>query len=129
MRRPLPILLLTPLLAPVACGGSRLAGSPPGLAAPATSSAAAAISASLIEVYDGVRVAGLDDRRFDHETYWRAVAPYLGGNVSSTRAGESVEGRVIRRLTFGTGPPTVLPWSQMHGNESPALMAPADSTR
>jgi hypothetical protein len=121
--------LLTPLLALVACGGSRLAGSPPGPAASPTSSAAAAISADLIDVYDDVRVAGLEDRRFNHETYWRAVAPYLGGNVSSASAGESVEGREIRRLTYGSGPTTVLLWSQMHGNESTASMALADITR
>lgn len=72
---------------------------------------------------------GLGDRRFDHETYWRSLAPYLGGPVSSTVVGESAEGRSIRRLTFGTGPTTVLLWSQMHGNESTASMALADIVR
>ena len=53
----------------------------------------------------------------------------MGGNVSSTRAGESVEAREIRHLTFGSGATTVLLWSQMHGDESTASMALADITR
>ena len=109
MRRHLPIIVLAPLLTLMACGGSSLGGSARARAASPTSSDAATISADLIEVYDGVRVAGLEDRRFNHETYWNAVAPYLGGNVSSTRAGESVEGREIRHLTFGSGPCNTCP--------------------
>lgn len=129
-----PILVFAPLLALVACGGSPLAGpagpgSAPEESASSVSSDAAAISADLIDVYDDVRVAGLEDRRFNHQTYWRAVAPYLGGNVISNRAGESVEGREIRDLTFGSGPTTVVLWSQTHGNESTASMALADITR
>jgi len=93
-----PILVFAPLLALVVCGGSPLAGpagpgSAPEESASSVSSDAAAISADLIDVYDDVRVAGLEDRRFNHQTYWRAVAPYLGGDVISNRAGESVEGR------------------------------------
>lgn len=85
--------------------------------------------AELVALYDDARVPGLDDRRFSHETYWRAVDPYLGGTVSSTVAGESAEGREIRHLTYGNGPVTVLLWSQMHGNESTASMAVADIIR
>ncbi|MDA0311305.1 MAG: M14 family zinc carboxypeptidase [Gemmatimonadetes bacterium] len=83
----------------------------------------------LIGLYDGVRVPGLDDRRFNHETYWRSVEPYLGGSVASVTVGESAEGRTIRQLTFGSGPTTVLLWSQMHGNESTASMSLADIVR
>ncbi|MDX1645911.1 MAG: M14 family zinc carboxypeptidase [Longimicrobiales bacterium] len=85
--------------------------------------------AELMELHHGHGVAGLDDRRFDHETYWRSVSPYLGGAVSSRPVGESAEGREIRHLTFGDGPVTVLLWSQMHGNESTATMALADIVR
>ena len=80
-------------------------------------------------MYDDLRVAGLDDRRFNHETYWRVVDPYLGGTVTARVAGESAEGRDIRHLTFGGGPTTVLLWSQMHGNESTASMSLADIIR
>ena len=124
MRRHLPILLFTL----GACATPASAPAPASAGTPAYSDAAT-ISAELIDVYDDVRVAGLEDRRFNHGTYWRAVAPYLGGNVSSTRAGQSVEGREIRHLTFGSGPTTVLLWSQMHGDESTASMALADITR
>jgi hypothetical protein len=82
--------------------------------------------AELVELHEAVRVAGLEDRRFDHELYWRAVSPHLEGSVSSRVAGESAEGRPIRHLTFGSGPVSILLWSQMHGDESTASMALAD---
>ncbi|MDH3270733.1 MAG: M14 family zinc carboxypeptidase [Gemmatimonadota bacterium] len=104
----------------VACGGAMSYG--PVTPAPTT-------PAELVEVYDAARVPGLEDRRFDHETYWRVVEPYLGGSVRSRAAGESAEGREIRHLTFGSGPTTVLLWSQMHGNESTASMSLADIVR
>ncbi|MGO4911286.1 M14 family zinc carboxypeptidase [Leeuwenhoekiella sp. W20_SRS_FM14] len=37
--------------------------------------------------------------------------------------GYSVENRPISKITFGTGPITVLGWSQMHGNESTTTKA------
>ena len=85
--------------------------------------------AELSTLHDRARVAGLEDRRFDHATYWRAVQPYLGRSVSARVAGESGEGREIRHLTFGSGPTTVLLWSQMHGDESTASMSLADIVR
>ncbi len=85
--------------------------------------------AELSTLHDRARVVGLEDRRFDHATYWRAVQPYLGRSVSARVAGESGEGREIRHLTFGSGPTTVLLWSQMHGDESTASMSLADIVR
>jgi hypothetical protein len=41
-------------------------------------------------------------------------------------AGTSVEGRNIYRVQYGTGPITVLLWSQMHGDEPTATMALLD---
>ncbi len=110
---------LTALVA-LACGGAAVYG--PVTPAPTSPE-------ELSTVHDDVRVAGLEDRRFDHDTYWRAVDPYLGGEVSSRVAGESAEGREIRHLTFGRGPTAVLLWSQMHGNESTASMSLADIIR
>ena len=118
MKRALPSLTLLFL----ACGGAAPTLSGPTSPRPTT-------PVELMELYDGVRVAGLDDRRFDHETYWRAVRPYVGGPVSTRVAGTSAEGRDIRHLTFGSGPTQVLLWSQMHGNESTASMALADIIR
>lgn len=105
----------------LACGGGPVRPGP--VTPPPTT------PAELVELYDGVRVAGLDDRRFDHATYWRAIGPYLGGSVSGVVVGTSAEGRSVRHLTFGRGPVQVLLWSQMHGNESTASMALADIVR
>ena len=106
----------------VACGGG-----PPAFSGP--TSPPLTTPTELIDLHDGVRVTGLDDRRFDHETYWRAVRPYIGGSVAGRVAGTSAEGREILHLTFGDGTTHVLLWSQMHGNESTASMALADITR
>lgn len=80
-------------------------------------------------MHDALRAPGLEDRRFDHATYWRAMEPFLGGAVSSDVVGHSAEGREIRRLTFGSGPVTILLWSQMHGDESTASMSLVDIVR
>ncbi len=42
------------------------------------------------------------------------------------KEGESLEGRPIYSLTYGTGPTKVMLWSQMHGNEPTATMAIMD---
>jgi len=110
------------MLALVGCGGT----SPPP-AGPTTPPPTS--PAELMDVHERIRVPGLDDRRFDHATYWAAVSPYLGGTVGSETVGRSAEGREIRHLTFGSGETTVLLWSQMHGDESTASMALADIIR
>ena len=80
-----------------------------------------------LEVADRYRVQGLDQRRFTHEQYWQILQPALGSSrLRVTRLGESVEGRAIHAITAGSGPTTVLLWSQMHGNESAATMSLAD---
>jgi len=82
------------------------------------------------EIAQRYRVEGLENRRFTHADYWRAVAPYLGSDrLSVAELGTSLEGRAIRAVAFGTGPTTVLLWSQMHGDESTATMALADLLR
>jgi hypothetical protein len=112
-------LLLTGMLAASGCAETRTPAVPP----PAIATDA------LAALHDSVRAEGLDDRRFDHATYWGVMAPHLGGSVSSETVGVSAEGREIRHLTFGSGPVTVLLWSQMHGDESTASMALADLVR
>lgn len=83
-----------------------------------------------IAIADSYRVAGLDDRRFDHDTYWTALTAAIdaerAGRLRVSEVGRSVEGRAIRALTFGHGSTTVLLWSQMHGDESAASMSLAD---
>jgi hypothetical protein len=75
-----------------------------------------------------VRVQGLEDRRFDQETYWRVVEPLVTGSdlFRIETVGESAEGRPLRTISFGEGPASVFLWSQMHGDESTATMALAD---
>ena len=46
--------------------------------------------------------------------------------VRVTEIGRSMQGRSIRAVTFGSGPTTVLLWSQMHGDEATATMSLAD---
>lgn len=109
-------------------------GTAPGRAARQPAPAAesfptAAYVQELVAVHASGTVPGLEDRRFNHERYWDAVFPYVTGSVTSSVEGHSAEGREIHRLTFGTGPVTVLLWSQMHGNESTASMALADMVR
>ncbi len=79
---------------------------------------------------DRFRVAAIADRRITHAELWRVLEPYLEVNgVRVTEIGRSVQGRRLRAVTFGTGPMTVLLWSQMHGDESTATMALADLVR
>ena len=106
------------------CAGGPAPADARGIAEPATPPAA------LIRLHEELLAPGLDDRRFDHATFWEAVAPYLeAGPFRVEPVGESAEGRAIRRITFGEGPTTVLLWSQMHGDESTATMALADILR
>jgi hypothetical protein len=73
------------------------------------------------------RVAAITDRRFTHVEYWRAIQPSISTLVFRfEEIGRSMNGREIRALTYGTGPTSVLLWSQMHGDESTSSMALAD---
>lgn len=73
------------------------------------------------------RVDAIRTRKFTHAELWAALEPSLRApGVSATEVGRSIQGRPIRTVTFGTGPVTVLLWSQMHGDESTATMSLAD---
>ena len=83
-----------------------------------------------LDVADHYRVQGLDSRRFTHGQYTRLLEPVTRSDrMRVTPLGQSVEGREIRGVSFGTGEVTVLLWSQMHGDESTATMALADILR
>lgn len=114
-------LAVTASLAVAACTANP-ASAPTGAPTPDASS-------ELVDLHAAVTVAGLENRRFDHPTYWQAVEPYLGDPWAVQEAGRSAEGRDIRRITAGTGPTRVMLWSQMHGDESTASMALADLIR
>ncbi len=97
--------------------------------APAPTGAPGPAPSEIVDLHAAMTVPGLEDRRFDHATYWRAVEPYLGEPWTVEEAGRSAEGREIHRLTAGSGPTRVMLWSQMHGDESTASMALADLIR
>ncbi len=80
-----------------------------------------------LRIADRHRVTTLGDRRFNQADYWRALAPALRSpRLRAEEIGRSMQGRELRAITFGSGPTTVLLWSQMHGDESTATMALAD---
>ncbi len=81
-----------------------------------------------LDLYDEVRLRGLEYRRFDQERYWEVVGPVVDASdrLRVRAVGESAEGRPLRTVSFGRGPVSVFLWSQMHGDESTATMALAD---
>ncbi len=73
------------------------------------------------------KVLAIASRRVTHTELWAAVDPFVRApGLSVGDVGRSIQGRPIRAVTFGTGPTTVLLWSQMHGDESTATMSLAD---
>ncbi len=87
-----------------------------------------AAPAELASLHAAHQVSGLEDRKFGPDAYWAAVLPLIerSGALDTETVGESVEGRPIRAVSYGSGPTTVLLWSQMHGDEPTASMALAD---
>lgn len=83
-----------------------------------------------LRIADQFHVDAIADRRFTHESYWRAVQPFIQSRALTVAdVGQSVQGRALRTVRFGTGPIKVLLWSQMHGDESTSSMALADIFR
>ena len=94
-----------------------------------TSPAAVAMRGGLATA-DRFRVDAIADRRFTHASYWRAIEPTTRASAFRVEEiGQSIQGRAIRSVTFGSGPVKVLLWSQMHGDESTASMSLADIFR
>lgn len=80
-----------------------------------------------LRIADQYRVGAITTRRTTHAEFWAAVAPSLESpRLRVEEVGRSMQGRALRTITFGTGPVTVMLWSQMHGDEPTATMALAD---
>jgi len=88
------------------------------------------VTQSVNDVTRDYRAPGLEDRRFNHETLWNVLEPFVDSPAIEVEGvGRSIEGRAIRALHFGRGSTRVLLWSQMHGDESTATMALTDIIR
>jgi hypothetical protein len=125
--RLVPVLVLLP-----GCAASAHHAAPLGSGVPAASSAdmVAALTspAELLRLHERVRVGAIETRRFTHRQYWSALEPIVDRSPHLQRdvVGRSAEGRVLQAVRYGTGPTTVLLWSQMHGDESTASMSLLD---
>lgn len=125
-----PLLAALAMLA--ACTARRPAAAQPQAvsAGPAPSTATPATRVAIAEVLriaDTHKNTALTRRRFTHTEFWRAIQPSLSSpRLQLEAVGRSLLGRELRTVSFGTGPVTVLLWSQMHGDESTATMALAD---
>jgi hypothetical protein len=85
------------------------------------------VARELFSNYETFKFAEITSRRFKQADMlcWLHALQALGLFAMSP-LGSSAEGRTIPLLTFGTGPVTVLLWSQMHGDEPTATMALLD---
>ena len=121
MRTTAALLLAGLLCLPLAAVASKAAGATPLPPPPPW-------LAGLDALYDArIRVAGLEDRRFQPGHWWQLAAPLLEQpGISVEEIGRSAEGRPLRHVSWGEGPSRVLLWSQMHGDESTASMALLD---
>ena len=85
------------------------------------------IAQQVYEAYSQYQESAILTRRFrqsDLEPLLLQWREHPGFSVK--KVGQSVEGRAIYDVSFGTGKTQVLLWSQMHGNESTATMAGLD---
>jgi hypothetical protein len=125
--RLLPVLVLLP-----GCAASAHNAPPLGPGVPEAISAemVAALTppAELLRLHERVRVDAIETRRFTHREYWSALEPIVDRSLHLQRevVGRSAEGRVLQSVRYGSGPTTVLLWSQMHGDESTASMSLLD---
>lgn len=102
-------------------------GSQAGSTTPGAAQAGATSWADRLALAERFKVPSITERRFNHQQFWRAVQPSLAtGRLAVADVGQSMQGRELRTVTFGTGPTKVFLWSQMHGDEATATMALAD---
>ncbi len=84
----------------------------------------------LLQRYASFNVKQFHTRRFSPEEYHKIIDGIIKnsrGRLEVRPASNSFEGRPIRLISAGTGSVHVLLWSQMHGDESTATMAIADT--
>jgi hypothetical protein len=87
------------------------------------------ISRFLYDTYEKFRLSTVAADTCMHARVQDAIGQIIevgGGTVRRREMGESIEGRNITLLSAGTGPRSVLLWSQMHGDEPTATLALLD---
>lgn len=88
------------------------------------SSAHSLDTTQLNQAFEQYKEKELYHRRFKHQTIEALLKAHaLKKVLSVTQIGNSVQGRSINEVTFGTGDKKVMLWSQMHGDEPTATMA------
>lgn len=81
----------------------------------------------LHEAYEQYHEPSIRHRRFKHETIQKLLLAHRdAGRLNVQEAGKSALGKSIYHVQFGSGPRSVLLWSQMHGDEPTATMALMD---
>ncbi|MHA7129427.1 M14 family zinc carboxypeptidase [Algoriphagus namhaensis] len=78
--------------------------------------------AELAKAQEMYKEAGIKNRRFKHADLQPLIQKHSDAFAIEV-LGESVEGRSISSLDWGSGQTRVMLWSQMHGNESTATMS------
>ncbi len=113
------------LIAAAGCAGQPAPGTPAARAPDAD-----AMMRRGLAIAEQYRVGAITERRFTHADFWRAVEqPLAHADLRVDDVGQSIQGRSLRTVTFGSGPVRVLLWSQMHGDEATATMSLADIFR
>ncbi|MVM29838.1 peptidase M14 [Spirosoma sp. HMF4905] len=83
------------------------------------------LSRQLHDAHETYKEKTFTHRRFKHKDILPLLNS-LGGPLSVSQVGESLEKRSIHQVQAGTGQTNVLLWSQMHGDEATATMAMFD---
>ena len=76
----------------------------------------------LAQAQETFKEPGIKNRRFKHADLQPLIEKHRDAFEVNV-LGESVEGRTISSLDWGSGQTKVMLWSQMHGNESTATMS------
>src|SRR5262245_32993323 len=121
--------LLAVFLAAWSCRPTTPPAVTPAPSAPSNRSAASTPTAmtDALRIAAAYCVAALQTRRINHADSWTALQPSVASErLRVEEIGRSLLGRPLRSITFGSGPVSVLLWSQMHGDEATATMALAD---
>jgi Zinc carboxypeptidase len=85
------------------------------------------IAQRLSDSYEFYKEKSITQRRFKHKDLQPLLEKAkINAAFEVSEIGKSFEGRSISQLKYGKGAPSVLLWSQMHGDEATATMALLD---